>query len=100
MRWLAAAVTLACVFLYARPLATYVHKRDALDRRAAQVRALRAERDSLRRRVAAAASTDSLVREARRLGLVEPGERLFIVKGIAAWRKAHHLGTTIAGDGR
>jgi hypothetical protein len=29
------------------------------------------------------------VREARRLGLVKPGERLFIVKGIAAWRKNH-----------
>ncbi len=28
---------------------------------------------------------DALVREARRLGLVKPGERLFIVKGISAW---------------
>jgi hypothetical protein len=26
------------------------------------------------------------VREARRLGLVKPGERLFIVQGIDAWR--------------
>ena len=32
---------------------------------------------------------DQLVREARRLGLVKPGERLFIVRGIPAWRKHH-----------
>jgi hypothetical protein len=30
-----------------------------------------------------------LIREARRLGLVKPGEQLFIVRGIAAWRKRH-----------
>ncbi len=29
------------------------------------------------------------MREARRLGYVKPGERLFIVKGINAWRRAH-----------
>jgi hypothetical protein len=34
-------------------------------------------------------TTEQLVREARRLGLVKPGERLFIVKGIPAWRKHH-----------
>jgi hypothetical protein len=27
-----------------------------------------------------------LLREARRLGFVKPGEQLFIVRGIAAWR--------------
>ena len=31
-----------------------------------------------------------LVREARRLGFVKPGEQLFIVRGIAAWRAGHH----------
>jgi hypothetical protein len=29
------------------------------------------------------------VREARRLGLVKPHEKLFIVRGISAWRKHH-----------
>ena len=33
---------------------------------------------------------EQLVREARRLGLVKPGEQLFIVRGIDAWRTAHH----------
>jgi hypothetical protein len=30
-----------------------------------------------------------VTREARRLGYVKPGERLFIVKGIGAWRRHH-----------
>ena len=31
----------------------------------------------------------TLVRGARRLGLVKPGEHLFIVQGIQEWRRAH-----------
>jgi cell division protein FtsB len=53
------------------------------------VRSLRAEKEQLERRIAQAGTTDQLVREARRLGLVKPGERLFIVKGIPTWRKRH-----------
>jgi hypothetical protein len=44
----------------------------------------------------ASTSIAALAREARRLGYVRPGEHLFIVKGIAAWKKAH----TINGDGK
>jgi hypothetical protein len=29
------------------------------------------------------------MREARRLGYVAPGERLYIVKGIKSWRRQH-----------
>jgi hypothetical protein len=47
--------------------------------------------------VEASATTDSLAREARRLGYIRPGEHLFIVKGIQAWKKAQ---ITIAGDGK
>ena len=32
---------------------------------------------------------EALTREARRIGYVKPGERLFIVKGIAGWRRQH-----------
>jgi hypothetical protein len=41
----------------------------------------------LQRLVAASTSDAELAREARRLGLVKPGERLFIVKGINRWMK-------------
>jgi hypothetical protein len=43
----------------------------------------------LARLVAASTSDAELAREARRLGLVKPGERLFIVKGIDGWQKRH-----------
>jgi hypothetical protein len=32
-----------------------------------------------------------VTREARRLGYVVPGERLFIVKGIQSWRRRHEV---------
>ena len=53
------------------------------------MQALRQEKSQLEKQIAQAGTSDQLVREARRLGLVKPGERLFIVKGISAWRKAH-----------
>jgi hypothetical protein len=34
-------------------------------------------------------SDAALAREARRIGYVKPGERLFIVKGISSWQRAH-----------
>ena len=40
-------------------------------------------------------SVDSIEREARRIGYVKPGERLFVVKGIPAWRKARSSGDGI-----
>ena len=50
---------------------------------------LQAQKQQLETRIATVGSGDALVREARRLGLVKPGERLFIVRGIAAWRRKH-----------
>ena len=40
-------------------------------------------------RLATVGTGEQLTREARRLGLVKPGEQLFIVRGIAAWRHKH-----------
>ena len=56
-----------------------------------------AEERALQQRLTASASLDSLARQARRLGYVRPGEHLFIVKGIEAWKKLH---STIEGDGQ
>jgi cell division protein FtsB len=87
--WIVAVVGLALVaFLYYRPVKAYVRAQDALQQRTEEVRHLRAERTRLHRRLALDESGATLVREARRLGLVRPDERLFIVKGIDAWRKA------------
>ena len=74
--------------LYYRPVHSYLETKDALARRSAEVQRLEAEKRSLDRRLSVTSSGATLVRRARRIGLVKPGERLFIVKGIAAWRKA------------
>jgi cell division protein FtsB len=76
-------------FLYWKPTQTYLHTRDRLHARNAQVEALKVERSRLEKRIAQVGTSSQLVSEARRLGLVKPGERLFIVKGIPAWRKHH-----------
>jgi cell division protein FtsB len=76
-------------FLYWKPLHTYLHTKHELQQRRGEVVALQREQATLQKRIAEGASSAQLVREARRLGLVKPGERLFIVKGIPAWRRKH-----------
>ena len=51
--------------------------------------ALSARKRELEERLSEIRSGSTLVRGARRLGLVKPGEHLFIVRGIPEWRRAH-----------
>ena len=88
MRWLVLGVALFIGFLYYRPLSAYLDTKQELDRRAAEVRELEEERLTLARRLAGAEDAAAVERHARRLGLVRPGEKLFIVKGVQAWRRA------------
>src|SRR5215207_3421268 len=88
-RLIALAVLALVGLLYVQPLRTYLETRGTLARRTAEVRTLDAEQQRLEQRLAAQTSTAALVREARRLALVKPGERLYIVKGIQAWRRDH-----------
>jgi cell division protein FtsB len=89
----AAALILAC-FLYYRPVQSYVHTRSQVRERQAQVEILRARKASLEHQLKAGASEAALLRQARRLGYVEPGEKLYIVTGINRWRKAHAQGAS------
>ncbi len=98
VRWLAVATILVVGLLYYRPLKSYLDTKASLEERAAQVRSIRAERDELARQVAESDTPEALARRARRLGLVKPGERLFIVKGIDEWR-ARQKPITRIGDG-
>ena len=76
-------------FLYYRPLRTYVDTKRDLRARAAEVQALRAQKRQLQRQLNRAGTPQELARQARmQLSLVKPGEHLFIVKGIDAWRRA------------
>jgi cell division protein FtsB len=88
-RLLALGGVLLVAFLYWKPAHAYLRTKHTLETRQADVRALRAEKTRLEKRLAQAGTRQQLVREARRLGLVKPGERLFIVRGIPAWRKHH-----------
>jgi cell division protein FtsB len=83
------AVVAVMAFLYVRPISSYMQTRSELGARRAQVVTLRAEKARLERRLARTMSDAALAREARRIGYVKPGERLFIVKGISAWQRAH-----------
>jgi hypothetical protein len=88
-RWLPILVLVGVAYFYYRPLASWMHTRSALAHREAQVTALQRQKTELEQAVARATSLTALARRARRIGLVQHGEQLFIIKGIPAWRKAH-----------
>lgn len=81
------AIAVAAVYLYYRPLSSYFETRSSLATRQAEVEALRQTRSELQLRLVNSTSVKSTEREARRLGYVTPGEQLFLVKGISAWRQ-------------
>ena len=89
--WVVAVLGLA-VYLYYRPLASFLETRNDLTTRRAEVETLRIARAQLELRLANSTSLEATEREARRIGYVKPGEQLFVVKGIPAWRQARSAG--------
>lgn len=85
------AVAGACLvaFLYYRPVRAYVSASHQLEQRKAEVKALAREKSQLERRLALSGTGQTLLLEARRLGYVRPGERLFVVRGVKEWLAAH-----------
>jgi len=90
------AVALLSVYLYFQPLSSYFDTRRELAAERAEVGGLRSAKVKLEQRLAVSTSVEATRREARRIGYVRPGERLFIVKGIPAWRKARR---SLGGNG-
>jgi hypothetical protein len=80
------------VYFYYRPISSYLETRNDLSSHRAEVESLRLVRAELELRFVNSTSVGSLEREARRINYVKPGERLFVVKGIPAWRKARSSG--------
>ena len=93
--WLLAAVGLS-VYLYYRPIASYLDTRNELASERTEVETLRIVKAELELRLATSTSLEATQREARRIGYVLPGEQLFVVKGIPAWRRAQR---TLRDDG-
>jgi cell division protein FtsB len=82
LRWISAAVLAAIALAYVHPLRSYLHARSEVDSRRADVARLVAQKQALTRQIAEAGTDEYVVREARMLGLVRPGERLWIVRGV------------------
>jgi cell division protein FtsB len=85
------AIAGACLigFLYYRPVKAYISTSHQLAARKAEVRALARENAALEQSLTASGTSQTLLEEARRLGFVLPGERLFIVRGVKEWLEAH-----------
>jgi len=84
----AVAILGVAVYLYYRPLASYLETRSDVTARRAEVDTLRIARAQLELRLVNSTSIEATEREARRIGYVKPGEQLFVVKGVPAWRQA------------
>jgi cell division protein FtsB len=78
-RWLAVAVLALIAAAYVQPLRAYRDARADVEARRAEVAELERQRERLGARLAVARSDQFVEREARRLALVRPGERLFII---------------------
>jgi hypothetical protein len=81
LRWLGAAVVLAIAIAYVQPIRAYFGAKGDVAKRQTERSALLREQAELRKELALSETDSFLEREARRLGLVRPGEELFIVKG-------------------
>ena len=88
-RWLGLAALVLVALLYAKPVRSFLSIRHQVAQRQSEVRSLEQQKLSLTDQLAFSTSQESLAREARRLGFVRPGEHLYIVKGIPAWRARH-----------
>lgn len=82
------AIVVAATYLYYRPISSYIETRNDLAARQSEVETLRQARTELQLRLVSSTSVTTTEREARRLGYVKPGEQLFLVKGVSAWRQA------------
>ena len=96
LRWLGVAVLLAVAFAYVQPLRAYRDARAEVFERRSELVVLEREAAALGRRVQLVDDDQFVEREARRLGLVRPGEQLFIVKGIERWRAPQGQGRSEA----
>lgn len=68
--------------LYVHPLFSIWSARGEAAQRRGEVAHLQAERERLERRVRALRDPRALEREARRLGMVRPGERAYVVENL------------------
>ena len=81
-RALIIGVCLLIAVLYVKPLVKIVSARGEAAQRREEVTRLQSVNDRLTRRVKALKNPAALELEARRLGMVKPGERAYVIKGL------------------
>jgi cell division protein FtsB len=79
-------VLLAVAIGYVQPLRAYRDATADVAARRAEVEQMARANAALEERIDETATPAFVEREARKLGLVQPGERLFIVTGIEEWK--------------
>jgi hypothetical protein len=85
LRLLGIGVVCAIAVAYVQPVRAYLDARGEVAARVAKKSAVLERRAALEAQLAETRTDAFVEREARRLGLVRPGERLFVVKGVDAW---------------
>jgi cell division protein FtsB len=75
-------VAVAVLALYVGPTLSFISTSREAGERRAQVEELRKENHQLRARRAALKNPTALEHEARRLGMVRPGERSYVIRGL------------------
>jgi cell division protein FtsB len=86
LRWIGLLVLLVVALGYVQPLRAYRDASTAVAERKAEVTRLAGANVRLEGRIAETQTPEFVEREARKLGLVRPGERLYIVTGIDGWK--------------
>ncbi len=81
LRWLAVLVLAGIAAAYVQPLRAYRDAQADVAHRQSEVQALQREQGVLSNRLAVARTDEFVERQAHKLGLVRPGERLYIVSG-------------------
>jgi cell division protein FtsB len=87
LRWIGLIVLLVVAVGYVQPLRAYRDASANVARREAEVERIANANVRLGQRIAETETPEFVERQARKLGLVKPGERLYIVTGIDEWRQ-------------
>jgi cell division protein FtsB len=83
-RWALIGVFAFVLILYVGPAARWVSTYRQAKQKRAEVASLQAENRSLRAQQASLQGAASLERQARRLGMVRAGEKLYVISGTGA----------------
>jgi cell division protein FtsB len=86
-RLLGVAVIAAIAFAYVQPIRAYMSARDDIEAHRAHRSALMRQQAALRHQLEQVETDAFVEREARRIGLVHPGETLYVVKGVQKWKR-------------